>query len=247
MTGNLGEVMYYPGMYDRLRRSPSELAKRFLREWAIEIKDTRIPITICFSRMIGVGVLEIADLLGEKLGYRVVDRQIMEYIATQADLSEKTVALFDERYPGRMRELLALLFGEKAFVESDYTRQLFSAVLSIAGIGNSILVGRGAHLILRRDRVLAVRFIGSKSFRAQRLAKILEISEDEADKKLSQMDKEQQAFFKGVFNKKEVSPYEFDLVINCDYLDKPQWATEIVAEAFYHKFGDQVKRPEQAT
>jgi cytidylate kinase len=246
MTGNLGEVMYYPGMYDRKRPSPSELAKRFLREWAIEIKDVKIPITICFSRMIGVGVLEIADLVGKRLGFRVVDRQIMEYIATQAELSEKTVALFDERHPGRMRELLALLFGEKAFVESDYTRQLFSAVLSIAGIGNSILVGRGAHLILRRDRVLAVRFIASKSYRAKRLAKILEISEDEAARKLSQMDKEQQAFFKEVFNEKDVLPDEFDLVINCDYLDRPEWAAQIVAEAFNLKFGDEMQRPKPA-
>jgi len=243
MVSNLGEVMYFPGMYDKPRPSPSDLAARYLREWEFEIKDTKIPPTICFSRKIGVGAVEIADLLGEKIGFRVVDRQILEHIAAQTDLSEKTVALFDERYPGRVRELLAMLFGEKAFVESDYTRQLFSAALSIAGIGHTILVGRGTHLILRRDRVLAVRFIASRSFRVRRLAGLLKVSEDIADKKLSQMDKDQQAFFKEVFKKKDASPYEFDVVINCDYMTQPEWAAEIVAEAFYQKFGDEVERP----
>ena len=35
---------------------------------------------------------------------------------------------------------------------------------------------------------------------------------------------------------KSVSPYEFDMVINCDYIEKPEWAAEIVALAFKARF-----------
>nr|CAI78632.1 hypothetical protein [uncultured delta proteobacterium] len=35
---------------------------------------------------------------------------------------------------------------------------------------------------------------------------------------IDQLDKEQRDFFKKVYGKKDASPYEFDIVINCDYI-----------------------------
>ena len=66
---------------------------------------------------------------------------------------------FDERYPGKMSELGAMFFGEKSFIMSDYVKNLVSAVFTFANMGSTIFVGRGIHLILPRDRVLAVRTI----------------------------------------------------------------------------------------
>lgn len=125
---------YIPWTYVRPRPDAAELSNRFIREWDEKrLESTEpgaqilLPPTICFSRKAGAGALEIADILAEKIGYRVVDRQIMEYIAGEANLSEKTVSFFDERYPGKLAEFLALAFGEKAFIKSDYARLLFSA------------------------------------------------------------------------------------------------------------------------
>ena len=175
-----------PGMYWKKRMDAAEAAGHHIREWEkgrLQMKKAGADKTspsICFSRKIGVGALEIADILAEKIGYRVVDREILEHIAANADLSEKTVALFDERYPGKVNEFLSFLFAEKSFIETDYSRHLFKAVLSIADLGPIIFVGRGTHLILPRDRVLAVRFISSKEHRIKRLAKILEVKEKDA-------------------------------------------------------------------
>ena len=245
MTSKMGGLNYVPGMYAKKRSSSAELADRYIREWEkrrLESKKKKpkpkMPPTICFSRKIGVGALEVADILSQKIGYRVFDREILEKIASNANLSEKTVAIFDELYPGAMSEFSALLFGEKSFIKSDYTRHLSRAVLSIAFLEPTIFVGRGTHLILPRDKVLAVRFIGGKDHRVKRLAKLLKIKEYEAEKKLGQIDKEQSSFFKKVYGKKEASPYEFDVVINFDYIRKPRWAAEIVERAFQMKFGD---------
>ena len=247
MTNFSGGRKYTPGMYAKKRPSTAELVERYFRDREAkrlqEKKSRRVkkmPPTICFSRKIGVGALEVADILAEKVGYRVFDRQILEEMARQAKLSEKTVAFFDEIYPGRMSELLAMIFGEKSFVKSDYSRHLFSAVLSIAHIEPTIFVGRGSHLILPRDRVLAVRFIGGRNHRIKRLTKMLKVDESMADKKLNQIDKEQKDFFKKVYGRKEASPYEFDLVINFDYISKPAWAADIVETAFKNKFGDEI-------
>ncbi len=237
---------YVPGTYVKTRPDVAELAENYIREWEekrLEVKKERprpeMPPSICFSRKIGVGALEIADILAVKTGYRVVDREILEHIANQAKLSEKTVALFDERYPGEIGELLSLAFREKAFIKSDYTRHLFRTILSIAGLGPTIFVGRGVHMLLPRERVLAIRFIASKEQRVKRLADIMDLDEKEVETKIEQMDREQRDFFKKIYERKDASPYEFDLVINCDYISDPKWAADIVALAFKEKFGSE--------
>ncbi len=248
MAVNIGGVPYIPGMYAKRRPSAAEMANQYISEWdkrRLQAKQEQpqrgIPPTICFSRKIGVGALEVADILAEKIHYRVIDREILEHIAAEAKLSENTVSFFDERYPGVLNEFLALLFGEKSFIKSDYTRHLFSVVLSIAGLEPTVFVGRGTHLILPRDRVMAVRFISSSDHRAKRLAAVLKVEEKEAREKLDEIDKEQRDFFKRVYGKKDASPYEFDLVINCDFIKDPEVAAEIVRHAFTQKFGPELR------
>jgi hypothetical protein len=88
--------------------------------------------------------------------------------------------------------------------------------------------------------VLAVRFICSDEHRIKRLSKILNVKEKGAADKLPQLDKEQRQFFKKTFGKKDAVPYEFDMVINCDYINKPKDAAEIVELAFRKKFAKEL-------
>jgi hypothetical protein len=236
---------YIPGTYVKHRPSASEMASRYVREWDEKRIEKRgkepelveFPPTICISRKLAVGAVEIADIVGEKIRYRVVDQQLLQHIATQASLSEKTVAIFDERYPGKLSELVTLAFGEKAFIKSDYTKQLFSSVYAIAALGPTIFVGRGVHLLLPREKVLAVRIISSVQFRVQRLVSLMNISKEEAAKQIRELDQQQTAFFREVYDKKDASPYEFDLVIDCDYAKELRSVARIILTAFREKFG----------
>lgn len=94
-------------------------------------------------------------------------------------------------------------------------------------------------MLLPRERVLAIRFIASKEQRVKRLADIMDLDEKEVETKIEQMDREQRDFFKKIYERKDASPYEFDLVINCDYISDPKWAADIVALAFKEKFGSE--------
>jgi len=244
MTINTQKIKYIPGTYAKKRPNSVQLASQYIREWEAkrlkakpkEVLPADICPAICFSRKIGVGALEIADILADKINFRVADREIIDYMAKDAKLSKETVSFFDERYPGKMVELSAMLFGEKSFIMSDYIRNLISAVFTLAAMECTIFVGRGTHIVLPRDRVLAVRFICSEEYRIQRLAKLFDLGEKEATKLLGKFDKEQRHFFKNAFGKKEASPYEFDIVINCDYITDPHGAAEIVARAYEEKF-----------
>jgi cytidylate kinase len=249
MAINRSKLKYIPGTYAKKRPDSAQLAGQYIKAWSQrqlkmkgqKIEPTQIPPTICFSRKIGGGALEIADLLAEKIRYQVVDRELLEHIAQDKELSKKTVDFFDERYPGKMSELATMLFGEKSFIMSDYVKNLIRAVFTFANLGSSIFVGRGAHLILPRARVLAVRIICSDKYRIKRLADILDVEENEAEKMLQRIDQEQRAFFKKAFGKKDASPYEFDLVINSDFISGPRAAAEVVARAFKEKFASELE------
>ncbi|MGB2689886.1 MAG: cytidylate kinase-like family protein [Desulfobacterales bacterium] len=247
MTVQIGGIKYMPGMYEKKRPTGSQMADKYFRDLDKKLiekikkgKRPEIFPTISFSRKIGVGALEIADILAKKISYDVVERELLEHIAQEAKLSEKTVAYFDERYPGVLNEFAKLLFGEKSFIKSDYNRHLANVVLSIAGLKPTVFVGRGTHLIIPRDRVLAVRFICSDEHRIKRLSRILKVKEKEAADKLPQIDKEQRQFFKKAFGKKDAVPYEFDMVINCDYIENTKDAAEIVELAFKKKFAKEL-------
>ena len=249
MAITIGDKKYVPGMFGPQKITGYILADNYFRELDKKLiekeKSTQQPAfypTICFSRKIGVGALEVAHLLADRIGYHVVDRELLTEIAKKEGLTEKTVAYFDERYPGRINELLRFLFGEKSFINSDYSNRLFSTVISISALKPTLFVGRGTHLILPRDRVLAVRFIASAEYRINRMAKLLEASESDVALKLAQIDKEQSDFFKKVFDKNDASPYEFDLIINIDYLDDPQMAADIIETAFLKKFQKELEK-----
>lgn len=243
---NPAKTTYIPGMYAKKRPDSSEMAENIFHEWlktrSVEISENNLPPRvancICFSRKIGVGALEIADLVAEKTGFNVVDREVLDHIADTAKLKQSKVEFPDERYPGTVSNFISMMIGEKSFAMGEDIRYLALAIYSISDSGPTIFVGRAAHLILPRDKVLAVRFISSKEHRVKRVAQILQVEIGTAEKILKEKDKYQQNFFKKTFQRNEASPYEFDLVINCDYFCDPQWAADIVYNAYRSKFGD---------
>ncbi len=243
------KIKYIPGFYGKKRQGVTVAVRNYFCEWEKRqlAEKRRKPKTefipaICFSRQIGVGVLETADILAKNIGYRVINREILEHIAKDKKLSEKTVAFLNEQSPDLIIEYLSWMVGEKAFSKSESMDYLFKAILSFATLEPSIFVGRGAYLLLPREQILAVRFIASDGHRIKRLANLLNKTEKEAANDLNQADKEQRLFFKHVYGKKSITPDEFDMVINFDYIHKPQWAAEIVAQAFKEKFKNLLRK-----
>jgi hypothetical protein len=235
---------YVPGTYAKKRPDAGKVAAQYIQDWEARrqradktrAEPTEIPACICFSRKIGVGALEVADILSRKLHLRVADREILEHMQGRTRLDKDTVTFYDELYPGKTVELSALLFGRKSFVMGDYLRSLVNAVYSLAMLGATIFVGRGTHLLLPRDRVLAVRFICSDAYRVERLAELLKVDAAEAAKTLAKIDREQKAFFKKAYGRKDAPASEFDLVINFDHLNDPRTAAELVARCYRRKF-----------
>ena len=238
------EAGYGHGFHIVKGQNTTGLAGHNIRQWderrLESIKgygEEKLPPTICFSRRIGAGALEIAEIFASMLGCPVINREIIDHIADEAELSDKTVRLFDGRYPGKLREFVAMAFGEKSFVQSDYNKHLFNVVFSLAGMGSNVFVGRGIHLVLPRDRVLAVRITASREFRVRRIMDGMDLSLDQAELVLDRVDDEQRAFFRNVYGKKTAESGEFDLIINRDHIRDSRIAAKIISLAYGQKFG----------
>jgi cytidylate kinase len=192
--------------------------------------------TICISRKIGVGALEFAELLSARLGFRVIDREIIEEISDRTELSRSSIATFDERYPGKIREFLGLMLGDRTFGLDAYARHLFVIACILASMENTIFVGRGIHLMLPRQKVFAIRCISSIERRARRLGASLKVSRKKAEQIMSQADAEQKEFFAKVHGKDDAAPAEFDMTVNLDYLTDINAVVDATALLFKSRF-----------
>lgn len=227
---------YFPGMYHESMPKVYDIIRSAFKEWKKErTGPPRHDPLICISRKIGVGSYEIAEMVGKRVPCRVYDREILEHLI-KAENGDKSIKEFlDERCPSGFETMLAKILREKVFKSED-TRLLFKTIFSIANLGSCIFVGRGAHLILPRERVLAVRLTCSDKFRSQRVSKMLRIPEAAASVRLNHLDLEQKNFFKNVYNLKTAQKNEFDMTLYMDYFKTPRAAAGVIAAAFSEKF-----------
>ncbi len=243
MKNTSKETVYPPGYYGKKMMNASDWAGTQIKKW--ERAQTELKTAnqfsqkkcICLSRGIGAGALEVADYLSEITGFRVIDKEIIEHMAKDSSLTEKIIAFFDERFPGKMNELLVSLSIEKKFFKNDYVKQLAKTVAALAHTEPTIFVGRGTHLILPRHTILSVQLACSKKRRIENLAKTLGNGNADAEAKLNIIDHDHHEFFKKVFLREKISPDEFDLVIHMDHIKSEDQAAHIIACAFEQKFG----------
>lgn len=201
-----------------------------------KVKDFSIKHCICLSRGIGAGALEVADFLSKMTRYRVIDKEIIEHMAEDSSLTEKIFRFFDERFPGKLNELLVALSIEKKFLKNDYVKHLAKTVTALSHTEPTIFVGRGTHLILPRHMILSVQLVCSRKHRIEKLAKLLGVDKGEAERQIKRLDEEHHEFFKAVYMREKISSDEFDLVINMDHIPSGQKVAHIIACAFEQKF-----------
>lgn len=247
MTGSKNKEMDDKGghleTYWKGRRMVSRLALEYVSQMnlddirqKIEKLNADIFPAMCFSRNIGVGALALAEIVGKNMGRRVIDRQIIEHISRETELNSKSIETFDERSPGRLKEILCLLLGDRAFDLTDYARHLFITAFFLARTEETVFVGRGIHLMLPRSRVFAIRCIGSMELRVKNISKTLAVDEKKARQLISQADQEQAEFFRKTHGKTSALPQEFDMVINFDYIRDMDAAARAIATLYQSRF-----------
>ena len=200
---------------------------------------------ICVSSDDGADAFTAATEVAEKLGWRLVDEDIVSRAAEEAGVGREAVADVERRKSlvERLLDSVSTSGASMAYVptlaesvtgpRSDVLRGMIRSVIEeVAARGNAVIVAHAASLALgARDGVLRVLITASPATRARRVAATLDVDEKEATRMLARSEANRADYIKRFYGVADESPVHYDLVINTDRLSAGQAAALILQAA----------------
>jgi cytidylate kinase len=180
---------------------------------------------LCVSREAGAGGGALARMVGQRLGWKVYDDELIEAIAHRMQVPIDEVRALDELAPSVMQDWLLPLREEYYAPQEAYLDHLAKLIEAIGRAGESILVGRGAGYMLPRETALSIRVIAPLRERAMRLAERMGVSVRTARRAARDLDRRRLQFDRTMHRASSNDPHNFDLV-----LDTHSLGLEIAAE-----------------
>lgn len=184
---------------------------------------------VSVSRVYGSGGSDVAARLGERLGWPVFDKQILQEMAGRDDVRQRLYRSMDERDLNWFQEMIGALW-QSGLARDDYFHRLTETVLTLARQGRGIFLGRAADLILPRECGLRVRIEASHDTCVKRLAEREALSPAEARRRFDQVERDRSAFIRSHFNVNPYDPTRYDLVVNMERFSVEQ-AVELIVGA----------------
>lgn len=205
---------------------------------------------ITIGRMYGAGGEAVGSLVAQRLEAELVDAKIFEEVARRLELPPDEVERHEE-VPGSFlaRVLQALGTASIEFAAppeatawtppyNDPTADTRKAVLQItqevireaARTGNAVIVGRGGAYILRDEpRALHVFLRGSESDRVAALRQTFGFHEEEARRRIKQVDANRRAYVRQVYNHDWLDASHYHIVLDTGRLGYDRAAAAILA------------------
>lgn len=171
-------------------------------------------LSIAISREAGAKGTTIAEALGQRLGWPVYDRELLQLVANQMHLRANLLEGIDEKHKSWLSEFVEAFTSEQQVSVDGYVHHLLESMLSLSARGHSIIVGRGAAQILPAAATLRVRFIAERPDRIENLRTLFNLTADAAARKMETMDSERTRFVKDHFHKDPADPRGYDLIVN---------------------------------
>jgi dephospho-CoA kinase len=201
---------------------------------------------VCISVEDGAEGEKSAQLVARRLGFRLIDEDIVTRAAVEAGVDQDVVADV-ERRKSRVVRLLEGLgsasldagylaaanergpYGEAA---SDELRGLIRSVIEdTADSGNVVIVAHAASLALALEGdVLRILVTASAQTRQRRLAASLGVDEKEAARAMKRGDAGRADYIKRFYGIGTEQPTHYDVVINTDKLT-PDDAARLIVDA----------------
>lgn len=183
------------------------------------------------SREYGSGGYDIGRLVAQKLNYQFYDKELIAHIAEKFMMPESYVAaaedisirknIFHEVFP-----VLARNENEDA----DYIfREQGKFIVQLVEQGNCVIAGRRADFYLKdHPNALHVYFYADMDFKVKRVCQKENCTEDEAIKKIREMDKRRRTSYEYVTGRKWADIHNYDRMICTSSLGLDKCVEEII-------------------
>jgi cytidylate kinase len=202
---------------------------------------------ICISHATGADGTDLGRLVAEKLGFRLVDEEIVTRAAESQNVSADDLADVERR-----RSLLSRMLREVALgaamgpselvvtafpIEPQPGKNSLRALIrqsinETADEGNIVIVSHAASYALAdRDNVLRVFVTASPETRVRRLIDATGPDEKQATKSIGANDAGRADYLKRFYAVAEELPTHYDLVVNTDRIPADKWCDIVVNAA----------------
>lgn len=184
-------------------------------------------MVITVTREYGAGGSAIAQRVAERLGWQLVDGDLVERVALRAGLPPEEVAEKEEWAPGFLERLARVLTasappivapedtGAHEMEEARLVRVTETVVRELAVEGRKVLVGRAAPAVIGQDLgAFHVRVVAPKAWRLRAAAARLLVSDADAQRILEETDGKRARYHKLYYNRDWKDPVHYDLTIN---------------------------------
>lgn len=190
---------------------------------------------ITISREFGAGGAALAEVLSEKMGYKVWDRDLLRIISEELGTSEDFARGLDEARRGMLEDTIFGIIHQRE-TNLHYLIYLVKTVRALERYGANIIVGRGGNYICQKPESFHVRVVCPLKKRIAQIAHKEEISHDKANEKVLKKDMERANFIRHNFNRDIDNAADYDLVLNSNVFSMENMA-DLVIKAYEHKTG----------
>jgi hypothetical protein len=180
---------------------------------------------ITLSREYGAGGSEVGLLLGVRLGWPVLDNELVRQLAARLSCEEGEVVAMDEHAPSFLERLasVATVTAPESRVHSRpwttdpdcVAAAAREVLLEAAQNPPAIIVGHGGNCLFRgRPDVLRVRVVAPFELRVQRVARRSGVPPQRAAADVRRRDADRQHYLQRYYRSDMNDPTEYDLQIN---------------------------------
>jgi len=166
----------------------------------------------------GAGGSQIARHVAQRLGWKVMDKDIVDILATEYDTPSVVLDTVDEKNVGWIADLLNGWVEGHGFSQLTYVHRLHRLFSKAAQQGNVVIVGRGARFMLPQRETMSVRIIAPLELRVEQVILRQGISAIKSRELIEKSDRQCNAFIKKYFHQNIADPHVHDLVVNVEQL-----------------------------
>ena len=202
---------------------------------------------ICISHATGAGGTDLGRLVAEKLGFRLVDEEIVTRAAENQNVTVDELADVERRKSLLTRILREVAAGaamgpaemfvtayaaEPQPAKNSLRALIRQSISETADEGNVVIVSHAASYALPdRGNVLRVLVTASPETRVRRLADANGTDEKQATRSIGAEDAGRADYLKRFYGVAQELPTHYDVVINTDRIPADNWTDGVVSAA----------------
>ncbi len=175
---------------------------------------------LLLSREMGAGGSAIARDVAERLGWQLLDKEILGALASEYGTPKAVLGFVDEKNIGWLTDMVNGWIEGHGFSQLSYVHRMSGLFRTAAKRGKIIILGRGARFILPRATSLSIRIVAPFDFRVEQIVLRQGMTASQARTLIAQSDQDRIAFIEKYFHKNVADPHFHDLVVNVEQLGR---------------------------